>query len=113
MRAGVFQGVHEVKCYLAEDTACFAHAPGKKRLWSILSAEYKCSLHLGAQTKISEIIQLISYENNERLGTDCLCDQNDHWNSNLSKNRPTCVFIASFSINNTAIFCWNAVSDIH
>ena len=29
---------------------------------------------------MSEIIQLISYENNERLGSNCLADQNDHWN---------------------------------
>ena len=53
---------------------------------------------------MSEIIRLISYENNERLGSDCLYDQNDHWNSNLSKNRLTCVFIGSFSINDIAIF---------
>ena len=49
--------------------------------------------------KMSEIVQLIRYENNERLGSDFLSNQNDHWNSNLSKNRPTCVFIGSFSIN--------------
>ena len=36
-------------------------------------------------------------------GSDCLSDQNDHWNSNLSKNRPTCVFIGSFSISDIAI----------
>ena len=53
---------------------------------------------------MSEIIQLIRYENNERLGSDCLSDQNDHWNSNLSKNRPNCVFISSFSINDIAVF---------
>ena len=54
--------------------------------------------------KKSEIIQPISYENNERLGSNCLSDQNDHWNSNLSKNRSTCVFIGSFSITDVAIF---------
>ena len=59
---------------------------------------------LGYRRKMSEIIQLIRYENNERLGSDCLSDQIDHWNSNLSKNRPTCVFIGSFSINDIAIF---------
>ena len=56
---------------------------------------------------MSEIIQLIRYENNEnneRLGSDCLSDQNDHWNSNLSENRLTCVFNGSFSINDVAIF---------
>ena len=53
---------------------------------------------------MNEIIQLIRYENNKRLGSHCLSDQNDHWNSNLSKNRPTCVFIGSFSINDVAIF---------
>ena len=53
---------------------------------------------------MNEIIQLIRYENNERLDSNCLSDQNDHWNSNLSKNRPTCVFIGSFSINDVAIF---------
>ena len=51
-----------------------------------------------------EIIQLIIYENNERLGSDCLSDQNELWNSNSSKNRPTCVFTGSFSINDLAIF---------
>ena len=60
-------------------------------------------MHPGVQTKMSEIIQLIRYENNERLGSDCLSDQNDHWNSNSSKNRLTCVFIGSFSINDVAI----------
>ena len=59
---------------------------------------------LGYRRKMSEIIQLVRYENNERLGSDCLSDQNDHWNSNSSKNRPTCVFIGSFSINHVAIF---------
>ena len=59
---------------------------------------------LGYRRKMNEIIQLIRYENNESLGSDCLSDQNDHWNSNLSKNRPTCVFIGSFSINDVAIF---------
>ena len=39
---------------------------------------------LGYKQKMSEIIQLIRYENNERLGSDCLSDQNDPWNSNLS-----------------------------
>ena len=53
---------------------------------------------------MSEIIQLIRYENNERLGSDFLSNKNDHWNSNLSKNRPTCVFITSFSINDIEIF---------
>ena len=53
---------------------------------------------------MSEIIQLIRYENNERLGSDFLSNQNDHRNSNLSKNRLTCVFIGSFSINDIAIF---------
>ena len=53
---------------------------------------------------MSEIIQLIIYESNERLGRDYLSDQNDHWNSNSSKNRPTCVFIGSFSISDVAIF---------
>ena len=38
----------------------------------------------GTDEKMSEIIQLIRYENNERLGSDCLSDQSDHWNSNLS-----------------------------
>ena len=50
---------------------------------------------------MSEISQLIRYENNERLGSDCLSDQ---ITSKLSKNRPTCVFIGSFSINDVAIF---------
>ena len=54
--------------------------------------------------KMSEIIQLIRFENNERLGSDFLFNQNDHWNSNISKNRPTCVFIGSFSISDIAIF---------
>ena len=53
---------------------------------------------------MSEIIQLIRYENNERLCSSCLSDQNDYCNSNLSKNRLTCVFIGSFSINDVAIF---------
>ena len=53
---------------------------------------------------MSEIIQLIRYENNERLGSDFLSNQNDHLNSILSKNRPTCVFIGSFSISDIAIF---------
>ena len=53
---------------------------------------------------MSEIIQLIRYKNNERLGSDFLSNQNYHWNSNLSKKRPTCVFIGSFSINDVAIF---------
>ena len=59
---------------------------------------------LGYRRKMSEIIQLIRYENNERLGSDFLSNQNDHRNSNLSKNRPTCIFIGSFSINDVAIF---------
>ena len=59
---------------------------------------------LGSRRKLSEKIQLIRYENNERLGSDCLSDQNDLWNSSLSKNRPTCVFISYFSINDVAIF---------
>ena len=59
---------------------------------------------LGYRRKMSEKIQLIRYENNERLGSDFLSYQNDHWNSNLSKNRLTCVFIGSFSINDLAIF---------
>ena len=59
---------------------------------------------LGYRRKMSEIIQLIRYENNERLGSDCLSDQNDHWNSNLSENRLTYVFIGSFSINDVTIF---------
>ena len=53
---------------------------------------------LGFRQKMSEKILLISNKNNERLGSDRLSDQNDHWNSNLSKNRRTCVFIGSFSI---------------
>ena len=53
---------------------------------------------------MSEIIQLIRFENNERLGSDFLSDQNDQRNSNLSKNRPTSVFVGSFSINDIAIF---------
>ena len=53
---------------------------------------------------MSEIVQLIRYENNERLGSDFLSNQTDHRNSNLSENRPTCVFIGSFSINDVAIF---------
>ena len=53
---------------------------------------------------MSEIIQLIRYENSERLDSDRLSDQNDHWNSNFSKNRQTCVFIGSFLINEVAIF---------
>ena len=53
---------------------------------------------------MSEIIQLIRHKNNGRLGSDFLSNQNDHWNSNWSKNRPTCVFIGSFSINDEAIF---------
>ena len=32
---------------------------------------------LGYRRKMSEIIQLIRYENNERLGSNCLSDQND------------------------------------
>ena len=59
---------------------------------------------LGYRRKLSEMIQLIRYENNKRLGSDCLSDQNDHWNSNLSKNRPACVFIFSFSVNDVAVF---------
>ena len=58
----------------------------------------------GIRRKVSEIIQLIRYENNERLGSDCLSDKNDHWNSNLSKNTPIYVFIGSFSIHDVAIF---------
>ena len=58
----------------------------------------------GYRRKLSEIIQLIRYENDERLGSDFLSHQNDHWNSNLSKNRETCVFIGSFSMNDIAIF---------
>ena len=65
---------------------------------SELRAEYKCSLHPGVLTKMSEIIQLIRYENNESLGSDCLSDQNDHWNSNLSKTRQTYLLIGSLSI---------------
>ena len=61
-------------------------------------------MHPGVQMKMSEIIQLIRYENNERLGSDFVSNQNDLWNSNLFKNRPTCVFIGSFSINDVAIF---------
>ena len=57
----------------------------------------------GTDKKMSEIIQLIRYENNESLGSDCLFDQNDHWNSNSSKNRLTCVFVGYFSINDVAI----------
>ena len=57
---------------------------------------------LGYRRKMSEIIQVVRYENNERLGSDFLSNQNDHWNSNLSKNRPTCVFTGSF--NDVAIF---------
>ena len=53
---------------------------------------------------MGEIIQPIIYENNERLGSDCLSDQNDHWNSSLSKKRPTCVFIGSFSVKDIVIF---------
>ena len=60
---------------------------------------------LGYRRKMDEIIQLIRYENNERLGSNFLSNQNDHWNSNLLTNRPTCVFIGSFSINDVAIFC--------
>ena len=37
-------------------------------------------------------------------GSDFLSNQNDLWNFNLSKDRPTCVFIGSFSINDVAIF---------
>ena len=54
--------------------------------------------------KISEIIQLIRYENNERLGSSSRPDQNDHWNSNLFKNRLSCVLIGSFSIDHVEIF---------
>ena len=50
---------------------------------------------------MSEIIQLIRDENNERLGSNFLSNKNDLWNSTLSK---TCVFIGSFSINDIAIF---------
>ena len=50
---------------------------------------------------MSEIIQLIRYQNIERLGSDFLSNQNDHWNSILSKNRPTCVFM---SVSDAAIF---------
>ena len=53
---------------------------------------------------MSDTIQLISYENSERLGSDCLSDQNDHWNSDSSKTRPTCVLIGSLFINYVAIF---------
>ena len=59
---------------------------------------------LGYRRKMSEIIQLIRYENNERLGSDCPSDHNDHWNSVSSKNRLTCLFIGSFSINDISIF---------
>ena len=59
---------------------------------------------LGYRRKMSEMIQLTRYENNERLGSDCVSDQNDHWNSNLSKNRQNCVLIGSFSINDVAVF---------
>ena len=59
---------------------------------------------MGYKGKMSDVIQLIRYANNERLGSDFLSNQNDHWNSNLSKNRLTCVFIGSFSISDVAIF---------
>ena len=59
---------------------------------------------LGYRRKMSEIIQLLRYENNERLGNECFSDQNDHWKSSLSKNRPNCVIIGSFSINDVAVF---------
>ena len=52
---------------------------------------------------MSEIIQQISYENNGRFGSDYLSDQNDQWNSNLSKKRLTCVLIGSFSINDGCV----------
>ena len=73
-----------------------------KRLKTCLNFNAHCIL--GYRRKMSEIIQLIRYENNERLGNDFLSKQNDHWNSNVSKNRPTCVFIGSFPINDVAIF---------
>ena len=33
---------------------------------------------MGYRGKVSEIIQLIRYENSERLDSDCLSDQNDN-----------------------------------
>ena len=42
------------------------------------------------KNRMTEIIKLIRYENNERLGSDSFSDQNDHRKPNLSINRPTC-----------------------
>ena len=64
------------------------------------------------QTKMREVIKLISNVNNERLCSDSLSDQNDDWNSNLFKNKQTCVLIASFSINEVAMLGWFTVSYI-
>ena len=83
-------------------TAFIARVKGTKMCLKYLYINAHCPL--GYRQNMSEIIQLISYENNERLGSDCLSNQNDLWNSNLSKNRPTCVFIGSFSISDVAIF---------
>ena len=40
-----------------------------------------------------------------------LSGQNNHWNPNLSKNRPACVFIASLSITDVVILGWFDISD--
>ena len=98
-RAGVFSGENEVKCQLAQETALI-----QKCLISV----YKCRIQMliahRTQRKMTEIIKLIRYENNERLGSDSFSDQNNHWNSNLSINRWTCKFIASFSIHDVTMF---------
>ena len=46
-------------------------------------------MHPGTQRKMTEIIKLIRYKNNERLGGNTFSDQNDHCNSNMSINRST------------------------
>ena len=83
-----FSRGNKVNCHLAEEM----HS-SEKVIKVSLSSEYKCSLHLGTQRKMTEIIKLIRYENNERLGSDSFSDENDHRNSNLSINRPTCKIV--------------------
>ena len=60
---------------------------------------------------MTEINQLISYKNNERLCIDSLSDQNDQCNSNLSKNKLILVFIVSILVNDVAILGWFAASE--
>ena len=63
------------------------------------------------ETKIREISKLISFENNERLCIESLSDKIGLCNSNLSKNRPSLVFIDSLSTNDVAILGWFAVNE--